>query len=90
MKISGTYLAHLSSIPPPPNRSPKDQLCQHKMPIGKLDLLDCCCCCCFFESISETISLSHLVLDEVVADTVLFKDLPTISIKPSGEWLRVE
>ena len=49
MKISGTYLAHLSSIPPPPNRSPKD----------------------------------HLVLDDIVANTVLIKDLPTTSIKHS-------
>ena len=40
----------------------------------------------------QTISLSHLVLDEVVADTVLFKDLPTIQVstKHNGEWLRVE
>ena len=40
MEISD--VARLSSIPPPPNRLPKDQLCQRKLPIGKLDLLDCC------------------------------------------------
>ena len=43
MEISDTCLAHLSSIPPPPNRSPKD----------------------------------HLVLDDIVANTVLIKDLLT-------------
>ena len=35
MEISDTYLARLSSIPPPPNRSPKDQLCQRKLPIAR-------------------------------------------------------